>query len=845
MAGQSAQRQDDADQGSVNVPLWKVWALLRPTWASVRKGETEVLAMLGVCLARAIEVRFTTDCVRILDSTLTSRNFATFQVGLLRYGVVTVIGSWLRIGYGYLQARLTWKWRKKLTEKLQAEYFHGINYYLIGEGGARGEDQMHDADTRITEDLRQTIDGFARSFSDGMFSTITGFFYTVETFRVFGYKFALAPYAYLFFSFVIVDFLAPVMKTWRRNGRNRGQSWADYRFQLTRLGLQAESVASLKGVAYEHKIIRETYAQHRHDILVCDKAYFKFGIVNCFFMHHFMDQFTAIFCIGRGILFPMYEKLDTIEKMSTQRSMVGVQWVLFNNTMNAAKITIELIRTLQQLVGNVERVTDLIELLQKVREIKTSELASAVTDGEAIAFEDVDIYTPADVLLVKGLSFRLETGQSLLLTGHNGAGKSSIFRCLGGLWKIPTGQITRPGGAAGSSSGLNQTVFYIPQKPYNVIGTLQDQMTYPDTSGAEQLTKERLLEILREVNLEHLVLREGALTDEINWEDELSLGEKQRLAISRLLHHKPRYAILDECSSAISAEMERRLYRICAEHKITYITIAHRPALRAYHDRMLAIGDGKQGWSMTSINREAAMTRTLEMAKRSVVSEGEENSIQNYMNARSEPYSDGRNLKPMPVRPMIGRFLRLCRIGCPSWIIPKLIGLATLIGVQTLVEDYTFQLQGSMLGALMAMDKMQMLRLVRNATVAALAQGVIWESMLFIQREAGADMAQKIENNLFDRYCANNNFYIMSQLDGRIKDGEHRITDDVHGLFHWALSDVIIGGLRPLSKLIWFTYRIGGILGFRWPLGIWAYMLFSVFCLKQVSDHDQTMFRAA
>ena len=99
---------------------------------------------------------------------------------------------------------------------------------------------------------------------------------------MFGYKYALAPYAYLLTSFVIVDFLAPVMKTWRRNGMNRGQSWADYRFQLTRLGLQAESVASLKGVAYEHKIIRETYAQHRHDILVCDKAYFKFGIVR----HH-------------------------------------------------------------------------------------------------------------------------------------------------------------------------------------------------------------------------------------------------------------------------------------------------------------------------------------------------------------------------------------------------------------------------------------------------------------------------------------------------------------------------------------------------------------------------------
>ena len=60
---------------------------------------------------------------------------------------------------------------------------------------------------------------------------------------------AVAPYAYLTASFIIVDYLAPVMKTWRRLGRFRGQSWGDYRFALTRLGIQAESVASLKGAA--------------------------------------------------------------------------------------------------------------------------------------------------------------------------------------------------------------------------------------------------------------------------------------------------------------------------------------------------------------------------------------------------------------------------------------------------------------------------------------------------------------------------------------------------------------------------------------------------------------------
>ena len=63
------------------------------------------------------------------------------------------------------------------------------------------------------------------------------------------------------------------------------------------------------------------------------------------------------------------------------------------------------------------------------------------------------------IKLVEKLSFRLEKGSSILLTGHNGAGKSSIFRCMGGLWNIPHGTITKPGGA--SSSGLHQSIFYL------------------------------------------------------------------------------------------------------------------------------------------------------------------------------------------------------------------------------------------------------------------------------------------------------------------------------------------------------------------------------------------------
>ena len=124
------------------------------------------------------------------------------------------------------------------------------------------------------------------------------------------------------------------------------------------------------------------------------------------------------------------------------------------------------------------------------------------------------------------------------------------------------------------------------------MGTLQDQLTYPNTSNSEQLTPEDLTDILRQVDLEYLVSREGVLTSEINWEEELSLGEAQRLAIARLIRARPAFAILDvsrakrpaaallstqsalclrsqECTSAVSTEMENRLYRIANDLNIS------------------------------------------------------------------------------------------------------------------------------------------------------------------------------------------------------------------------------------------------------------------------------------
>ena len=166
---------------------------------------------------------------------------------------------------------------------------------------------------------------------------------------------------------------------------------------------------------------------------------------------------------------------------------------------------------------------------------KKDEKAASTITADRIVFDNVTVITPASVLLVSNLSFTLENGESLLLVGHNGSGKSSIFRCLGGLWKIPEGgTITKP---------PLEDFFYIPQKPYNVFGTLADQLTYPETADRTDLHNNaaKLKEILVEVDLDYLVDRPNALSSGQAWGEILSLGEKQRMQIARLIYHKPKY----------------------------------------------------------------------------------------------------------------------------------------------------------------------------------------------------------------------------------------------------------------------------------------------------------------
>lgn len=199
-----------------------------------------------------------------------------------------------------------------------------------------------------------------------------------------------------------------------------------------------------------------------------------------------------------------------------------------------------------------------------------------------IDFKNVTLTTPNGDILVKNLTFTIRPKQSVIIAGPNGSGKSSLFRVLGDLWRIESGKIIRP---------ATDQLFYICQKPYMTLGSLRSQLIFPDTES--KLSDSELINILKIVELKYLLDREHNLDSINDWQDVLSGGEKQRMALARLIYHKPQFAILDECTSAVAIDVEQRIYKYLSEDmQCTLLSVSHRVKQLAKFHHLILEFDG-------------------------------------------------------------------------------------------------------------------------------------------------------------------------------------------------------------------------------------------------------------
>lgn len=272
-------------------------------------------------------------------------------------------------------------------------------------------------------------------------------------------------------------------------------------------------------------------------------------------------------------------------------------------------------RELSRLAGFTARMTELTVVLKDLnnghyqRAMVNSSSADVdiapckgaiVFQDNIIKFDRVPLVTPNGDMLVRELTFEVRSGQNVLVCGPNGCGKSSLFRILGELWPTWGGRLTKP---------PRGKLFYIPQRPYMTLGTLRDQIIYPHTH--EEMKRRGhvdsdLLRYLELVQLPYLQARERGLDAVEDWIDVLSGGEKQRVAMARLFYHSPQFAILDECTSAVSVDVEGSMYQYCKKVGITLFTVSHRKSLWKHHEYFLQF-DGRGSYEFGAIDESKDM----------------------------------------------------------------------------------------------------------------------------------------------------------------------------------------------------------------------------------------------
>ena len=223
------------------------------------------------------------------------------------------------------------------------------------------------------------------------------------------------------------------------------------------------------------------------------------------------------------------------------------------------------------------RLDGLVTANESARELPTL-TALPSTDG-SLQLDDVEVRTPTGSRLIDPLDVRLDPGETLVITGGSGTGKTTLLRSLAQLWPFTSGMLRRP---------QDETMF-LSQLPYVPLGNLRAAISYPAAEGT--YSDDEIRSALDEVALGHL----GSKLDDVSdWAKILSPGEQQRVAFARVLLTKPKAVFLDESTSALDEGQEFALYRALRTRlpDCIVVSVSHRPTLEQHHDRRLELLGG-------------------------------------------------------------------------------------------------------------------------------------------------------------------------------------------------------------------------------------------------------------
>jgi putative ATP-binding cassette transporter len=476
---------------------------------------------------------------------LEKRDVAEVWNTVLIFPVIVIVMAGIGVGIVVTRETLQVHWRQWLINALVARWLGERRFYDLNATRtepANPEYRISDDTRWATEPLTDLVIGLVIAvLNAGAFISIlwsVGGSYTL----VLGATSITIP-AYMVVVALIYGIVMSSLMVWM-GARLPGYVYAkneregDFRFALMRLRDNAESVALMQGHVRERTILARLF----------DNAVVEW--IRIVRKHGHLTWITN----SSGPMLPIVPLLFAAPKFLAGELTLG-------QVTQLAGAFVAVQAAISWIPDNFNRLSEWYASAQRVMDIITACDASDArrTGGpDRIRFEDtrepglmldeVAVRDPFGTTLVSRVDLDAPAGSATLVVGDTSIGKSTLVRAISGLWTRGSGSIAAPAGAK---------IMIVPQKAYLPLGTLAETLTYPDdTEGAPTRDLESVLTL---VGLGHLV---GRLDESARWDQRLSNGERQRLALARLLAHRPDIVVLDDALSALDEASQSGLLRL-------------------------------------------------------------------------------------------------------------------------------------------------------------------------------------------------------------------------------------------------------------------------------------------
>jgi putative ATP-binding cassette transporter len=468
----------------------------------------------------------------------------------------------------YFVDKLSVSWRRWFNGNLLTRFLQNKAYYNIGIYS-----DVDNPDQRLAEDLNDFTQSSVTLVAKLGFSLFTliafiGVLWTISPWLVL----SVILYATVG-NVVVIWFMRILVKVNFLNIRYQ----ADYRYNLIHVRDNVEPIAFYKGEEHEGALLNRSFhilienffrlIKIKRNIMFASKAYVLFSVI-----------------------FPYVILAPRILSGKAPIGLLVQAMEVFIVILNDFSIIIEQFPELSTYAAKIQRLANLVRGME-AKPPATASLINYSQDGE-FNFKNVTVETPdLKKTLVKNLDLMIKPGAKLIIRGPSGCGKSSLLRAVAGIWNLGQGEIATPN---------MQDVMFLPQRPYMLLGSLREQLVYPNLES--NISDDELQRALSEVNLADLPVRVGGFETILKWSDILSLGEQQRIMFARLFLNSPKFAILDESTSALDEDNETVVYSKLQQSNITYVSVGHRSSLLKFHDHELLL-DLNHGWQVLPVTK--------------------------------------------------------------------------------------------------------------------------------------------------------------------------------------------------------------------------------------------------